>query len=146
MKKRILDDIKTAMRAKDKGRLGVLRLISSAIKQREVDERIELDDTQVITVLEKMIKQRRDSIEQFTAANRQELADIERKELEIIQTYMPKQLSDEEISALIDEAIASSGATSAREMGKVIGILRPKLLGKADMGSVSSKIKQKLQD
>ncbi len=146
MKKRILDDIKTAMRAKDKGRLGVLRLISSAIKQREVDERIELDDTQVITVLEKMIKQRRDSIEQFTAANRQELADIEKKELEIIQTYMPKQLSDEEISALIDEAIASSGATSAKEMGKVIGILRPKLLGKADMGSVSSKIKQKLQD
>ncbi|MCF6236118.1 MAG: GatB/YqeY domain-containing protein [Gammaproteobacteria bacterium] len=145
MKERILDDIKTAMRAKDKGRLGVLRLISSAIKQREVDERIELDDTQVIAVLEKMIKQRRDSIEQFTAANRLELADIEKKELEIIQTYMPKQLSDEEISALIDEAIASTGATSAKEMGKVIGILRPKLLGKADMGSVSSKIKQKLQ-
>ncbi len=145
MKKRILDDIKTAMRAKDKGRLGVLRLISSAIKQREVDERIELDDTQVITVLEKMLKQRRDSIEQFTAANRQELADIEKKELEIIQSYMPKQLSDEEISALIDDAIASTGATSAKEMGKVIGVLRPKLLGKADMGSVSSKIKQKLQ-
>ncbi len=145
MKKRILDDIKTAMRAKDKGRLGVLRLISSAIKQREVDERIELDDTQVITVLEKMLKQRRDSIEQFTAANRQELADIEKKEVEIIQSYMPKQLSDEEISTLIDDAIASTGATSAKEMGKVIGILRPKLLGKADMGSVSSKIKQKLQ-
>ncbi len=145
MKKRILDDIKTAMRARDKDRLGVLRLISSAIKQREVDERIELDDTQVITVLEKMIKQRRDSIEQFTAANRPELADTEKKEIEIIQTYMPRQLSDEEIFTLIDEAIASSGATSAKEMGKVIGILRPKLLGRADMGSVSSKIKQKLQ-
>lgn len=145
MKKRILDDIKTAMRAKDKGRLGVLRLISSAIKQREVDERIELDDTQVITVLEKMLKQRRDSIEQFTAADRLELADIEKKEVEIIQSYMPKQLSDEEISTLIDDAIASTGATSAKEMGKVIGILRPKLLGKANMGSISSKIKQKLQ-
>ncbi len=145
MKKRILEDIKTAMRAKDKSRLGVLRLISSAIKQREVDERIELDDTQVMAVLEKMIKQRRDSIKQFTAANRPELAEIEKKELEIIQSYMPKQLDEEEISSLVDGAIASTGATSAKEMGKVIGVLRPKVLGRADMGYVSNLIKQKLQ-
>lgn len=141
---RINDDVKVAMKAKDKPRLGVLRLITAAIKQREVDERITLDDDQVLAVLEKMIKQRKDSIEQYEKAGRDELAQQEAFEIGIIQEYLPEQLSDAEIDALIAEAISSSGAASMKDMGKVMGMLKPKLAGRADMGAVSGKIKAKL--
>ena len=132
------------MKAKDKPRLGVLRLITAAIKQREVDERITLDDDQVLAVLEKMIKQRKDSIDQYEKAGRDELAQQEAFEIGIIQEYLPEQLSDAEIDALIAEAISSSGAASMKDMGKVMGMLKPKLAGRADMGAVSGKIKAKL--
>ncbi len=143
---RINDDVKVAMKAKDKPRLGVLRLITAAIKQREVDERITLDDDQVLAVLEKMIKQRKDSIAQYEKAGRDELARQEAFEITIIQDYLPEQLSDAEIDALIAEAISSSGAASMKDMGKVMGMLKPKLAGRADMGQVSQKIKQRLSD
>ena len=141
---RINDDVKLAMKAKDKPRLGVLRLITAAIKQREVDERITLDDDQVLAVLEKMIKQRKDSIAQYEKAGRDELAQQEAFEIGIIQAYLPEQLSDAEIDALSAEAISSSGAASMKDMGKVMGLLKPKLAGRADMGAVSGKIKAKL--
>ena len=144
LKIRINDDVKTAMRSKDKERLATLRLLTAAIKQKEVDERIELDDDQIISVLEKMIKQRKDSIQQYEKAGRTELAEIEVKEMAIIQEYMPEQLSDDEIASLIDEAIAATGASEMKDMGKVMGILKDKLAGKADMGSVSGKIKARL--
>ena len=144
LSKRINDDVKVAMKAKDKPRLGVLRLITAAIKQREVDERITLDDDQVLAVLEKMIKQRKDSIAQYEKAGRDELAQQEAFEIGIIQDYLPEQLSDDEIDALITEAISSSGAASMKDMGKVMGMLKPKLAGRADMGAVSGKIKAKL--
>ena len=144
LKQRINDNVKDAMRAKEKERLKTLRLITSAIKQIEVDKRIELDDDGVIAVLEKMLKQRKDSIEQFEKAGRAELAAIEIAEVAIIKEYMPEQMSDEEVDALIDEAIASTGAASMKDMGKVMGMLKPKLAGKADMGAVSSKIKARL--
>jgi len=145
LKARINDDVKAAMRGQDKARLAVLRLITAAIKQREVDERIELDDTQVLAVLDKMVKQRRDSIEQYTKAGRQELADKEAGEIEIIQAYMPAQLDEAELDVLIDEAIAASGAASMKDMGKVMGQLKPKVQGRADMGAVSGRIKARLQ-
>ena len=141
---RINDDVKAAMKAKDKPRLGVLRLITAAIKQREVDEQITLNDEQVLAVLEKMVKQRKDSITQYEKAGRDELAQQEAFEIAIIQDYMPEQLSDAEIDALIAEAISSSGAESMKDMGKVMGLLKPKLAGRADMGAVSGKIKAKL--
>jgi uncharacterized protein YqeY len=141
---RINDDVKAAMKAKDKPRLGVLRLITAAIKQREVDEQITLNDEQVLAVLEKMIKQRKDSITQYEKAGRDELAQQEAFEIGIIQDYMPEQLSDDEIDALIAEAISSSGAESMKDMGKVMGLLKPQLAGRADMGAVSAKIKAKL--
>ena len=141
---RINDDVKAAMKAKDKPRLGVLRLITAAIKQREVDEQITLNDEQVLAVLEKMVKQRKDSITQYEKAGRDELAQQEAFEIGIIQDYMPEQLSDDEIDALISEAISSSGAESMKDMGKVMGLLKPKLAGRADMGAVSGKIKAKL--
>ena len=144
LKARITDDMKTAMRAGEKDRLGVIRLILAALKQREVDERIELDDAQILAILEKMLKQRRDSIEQFSAASREDLAAIERAEVEVIQTYLPAQLSSEELDAIVIKAIADSGATSAREMGKVIGLVKPQVTGRADMGQVSEMIKAKL--
>lgn len=143
---RINRDVKEAMKARDKARLGVLRLITAAIKQREVDERISLDDDQVIAVLEKMVKQRKDSIEQYQKAGRTELADQEAFEIGIIQEYLPEPLSPAEIEALIDEAIASTGACSMKDMGKVMGQLKPKLAGRADMGKVSQTIKQRLSD
>ncbi len=143
---RINDDVKLAMKAKDKPRLGVLRLITAAIKQREVDERITLDDDQVLAVLEKMIKQRKDSIEQYEKAGRDELARQEAFEIGIIQEYLPEQLSDAEIDALIAEAISSSGAASMKDMGKVMGMLKPKLAGRADMGQVSQIIKKQLSE
>ena len=141
---RIHDDVKVAMKAKDKPRLGVLRLITAAIKQREVDERITLDDDQVLAVLEKMIKQRKDSIAQYEKAGRDELAKQEAFEIGIIQDYLPEQLSDAEIDTLIAEAISSSGAASMKDMGKVMGMLKPKLAGRADMGQVSQIIKKQL--
>jgi len=141
---RINDDVKAAMKAKDKARLGVLRLITAAIEQREVDERITLNDEQVLAVLEKMIKQRKDSITQYEKAGRDELAQQEAFEIGIIQDYMPEQLSDDEIDALIAEAISSSGAESMKDMGKVMGLLKPKLAGRADMGKVSQIIKKQL--
>ena len=141
LKTQINDDVKTAMREKDKARLATLRLITAAIKQKEVDERIELNDEQVVAILEKMLKQRKDSIEQFEKAGRDELAAQEKSEMEIIQVYMPEQLNDDEIEALIKEAIASSGAESMKDMGKVMGQLKPKLAGRADMGAVSGKSK-----
>ena len=141
LKTQINNDVKTAMREKDKARLATLRLITAAIKQKEVDERIELNDEQVVAILEKMLKQRKDSIEQFEKAGRDELAAQEKSEIEIIQVDMPEQLSDEEIETLIKDAIASSGAESMKDMGKVMGQLKPKLAGRADMGAVSGKIK-----
>jgi uncharacterized protein YqeY len=144
LKSRIQDDVKAAMKAKEKARLATLRLITAAIKQREVDERTELNDEQVLAVLEKMIKQRRDSITQYEKAGRQELAEKERSEISIIEAYMPESLSDEDIAAMIEAAIAESGAESMRDMGKVMGLLKPKMQGRADMGKVSGLVKQKL--
>ena len=144
LKTRITDDVKTAMRSKDKQRLGTLRLLTAAIKQIEVDQRIELDDDQIIAVIEKMLKQRKDSIEQFEKAGRNELAEIEINEVAILKEFMPEQLSDAEVETLIDDAIATTGASAMKDMGKVMGILKPKLAGKADMGAVSGKIKAKL--
>ncbi|MCU7797134.1 MAG: GatB/YqeY domain-containing protein [Candidatus Thiodiazotropha sp. (ex Myrtea spinifera)] len=144
LKTRIQDDVKAAMKAKEKDRLTTLRLITAAIKQREVDERIEMDDDQVLAVLEKMIKQRRDSITQYENAGRQELADQEKREIAIIQVYMPEGLSDEEITSMVDAAVNETGASSVRDMGKVMGILKPKMQGRADMGKVSGLVKQKL--
>ncbi len=144
LKTRINDDVKTAMRSKDKQRLGTLRLLTAAIKQIEVDQRIELNDDNIVAIIEKMLKQRKDSIEQFEKAGRNELAEIEIKEVAILKEFMPEQLSDAEVETLIDEAIASTGAEAMKDMGKVMGILKPKLAGKADMGAVSGKIKAKL--
>ena len=137
-------DMKTAMKAGDKTRLGVIRLILAAVKQREVDERIELDDAQVLAVLDKMVKQRRDSIDQYSAAAREDLADVERFEISVIQGYLPAALSDAEIARLIDEAVSASGATAMSDMGKVMGRLRPSVQGRADMGAVSALVKQRL--
>jgi uncharacterized protein len=144
LKLRLTDDMKTAMKSGDKDRLAVIRLVNAAIKQREVDERIQLDDAQVLSVLEKMLKQRRDSVSQYEAAGREDLAAQERFEIEVIQTYMPQALSEAEIDALIEQAIASTGAASARDMGKVVGALKPQLAGRADMGQVSARIKARL--
>ncbi|VAW92532.1 Transamidase GatB domain protein [hydrothermal vent metagenome] len=144
LKQRINDNVKDAMRAKEKVRLKTLRLITSAIKQIEVDKRIELDDDAIVAVLEKMLKQRKDSIEAFEKADRTELVDIEKAEVLIIKEYMPEQMPDAEIDVLIDDAIAATSATTMKDMGKVMGMLKAKLAGKADMGAVSGKIKAKL--
>ena len=144
LKERITEDMKAAMRSGEKERLGVIRMITSAIKQREVDERIALDDAQVLSVLEKMIKQRKESLEQFKAGNRQDLVDKESSEITLLQTYMPSQLSGTEIDALIAEAVAATGASSIKDMGKVMAIIKGKAQGRADMGAVGAKIKAKL--
>ena len=144
LKAQITDQMKDAMRAKDKARLGTLRLILSELKQIEVDERVELDDNRVLQVLDKMVKQRRDSIAQYQAAERPELADKEQQELEVIKTFLPQPLSDDEIQAIIDDAITQTGASSMAEMGKVMGMIKPKLQGRADMGKVSGLVKAKL--
>ena len=144
LKAQITEDMKTAMRAKDSVRLGTIRLLLAAIKQREVDERIELTDADVISVIEKMLKQRRDSIAAFESANRTDLADIEKFEVTVLQTYMPKQMSEAEISAIVDQVIAESGAQGAKDMGKVVGLVKPLVAGMADMGKVSGLIKAKL--
>jgi uncharacterized protein YqeY len=140
----ITEDMKAAMRAHDKERLGTIRLILAALKQREVDERITLTDEDVLSTLTKMLKQRRDSIAQYQAGNRQDLVQKEEEEIRIIQHYLPTQLSDDEINALILAAIKESNATSMRDMGKVMGILKPKLQGRADMTVVSAKVKEHL--
>ena len=144
LKTRINDEMKAAMRAKDKPRLGAIRLIQAEIKRIEVDERIEIDDARLLAVLDKMCKQRRDSIQQYEDAGRTELAAQERLEIDVIQEFLPAQLSEAELGALIDEAIASSGAESMKDMGKVMGQLKPKIQGRADMGEVSKQIKAKL--
>ena len=144
LKLRLQDDIKTAMRGKEKQRLGVIRLIMAAIKQREVDERIELDDTQILAVLDKMAKQRRESIEQFSQAQRDDLVAQETFELELISSYLPAALSAEDIATLMDTAICDSGAESIRDMGKVMAVLRPQVQGRADMAAVSALVKQRL--
>ncbi len=144
LKAQINEDMKTAMRAKDTARLGAIRLLLAAIKQREVDERIELDDAQIIAVIDKMLKQRRDSITQFEAAGRQELADIEKFEIGVLQAYMPQAASAGEIDSLIIQAITSTGAAGIKDMGKVMAILKTQLAGRADMAQVSTQIKAKL--
>ncbi|MCR4332726.1 MAG: GatB/YqeY domain-containing protein [Sulfuricaulis sp.] len=144
LKEKIKADIKQAMRDKNESRLTTLRMLSAAIQRREVDERIQLDDAQVMAVIEKLVKQGRESIEQYTKGGRPELADKESGEIALFQTYLPQQLSDAEIDKLIAEAVATTGASSIKDMGKVMGVLKPKLQGRADMGQVGSKVKNKL--
>ena len=144
LKQRLNDDMKAAMKGGDKDRLGVIRLVNAAIKQREVDERIVLDDTQVLGVLEKMLKQRRDSVAQFQAAGRTDLVDKENFEIAVVQSYLPAQLGAAEIDAIIAAAIAESGATGPKDMGKVMALVKPKVAGRTDMGKLSELVKAKL--
>ena len=141
---RLQNDIKTAMRAKDRDRLGILRLIAAAIKQREIDERIKLDDNQIVAVIDKMIKQQRDALSQFESANRIDLADKSRFELDILQNYMPAMLSASELDTAIADAIAAAGATSSADMGKVMAMIKSKVQGRCDMSQLSKQIKEKL--
>ena len=144
LKAQIQTDMKTAMKAGEKTRLGVIRLIMAAVKQREVDERIELDDTQVLAVLDKMMKQRRDSIDAYGAAGRQDLVDVERFEVEVIQGYLPQTLDEAELTALVAAAVTASGAAAMSDMGKVMALLKPQVQGRADMGAVSALVKRRL--
>jgi uncharacterized protein YqeY len=144
IKQKIQEDMKSAMRSQEKDRLSTIRLVLAAIKQREVDERIELSDEQVLAVLDKMVKQRRESVTQFEAAHRSDLVDKETAEIRVIQSWLPAQLSANEIDALISETIRETGASSARDMGKVMGVLKPKIQGRADVGAVSNKVKEHL--
>lgn len=144
LKDRIREDMKAAMRGGDKRRLGVIRLIMAAVKQREVDDRIELDDGQVTVVLDKMVKQRRESQSQYEQAQRADLAEQEAYEITVLQEYLPAPLSDTEIAQLIEAAISETGASNMKDMGRVMGVLRPRLAGRADMGAVSGQIKAKL--
>lgn len=144
LKDQITADMKSAMKARDKDRLKVVRLILAAVKQIEIDKRIELDDAAVLSVLDKMVKQRRDSIEQFLNGDRKDLADIEQAEIVVLDTYLPERLSDAELDALIDEAISATGAESIRDMGKVMGQIKSKAAGRADMGTVGAKVKARL--
>lgn len=144
LKERLQADMKTAMKAGEKERLGVIRLIMAAIKQREVDERIQLDDAQVVAALDKMVKQRRESITQYRAGGREDLAAIESAEIDILQTYLPQALSETEIDALVQAALAETGATGIGGMGKVMAVLKPQLQGRADLGAVSARVKNLL--
>jgi hypothetical protein len=144
LRAQVSDDMKAAMRAKDSARLNAIRLLLAAMKQREVDERIELSDGQVIEVIEKMLKQRRDSISQYEAANRQDLADAEKFEVGVLQTYLPQPLSDDEVAALLDAAITETGAEGVKDMGKVMALVKPQIIGRADVGKVSGLIKARL--
>ena len=144
LKNQLTEDMKTAMKSGDKDRLGVIRLVNAAIKQREVDERVMLDDTQVLSVLEKMLKQRRDSIQQFEAAARQDLADKEKFEVGVIQGYLPAQLSAAEVDAIIAATITEAGAQGPKDMGKVMGLVKPKVAGRTDLGKLSELVKAKL--
>lgn len=141
IKQRIQDDMKSAMKAGEKSRLGVIRLIMAAIKQREVDERVQLDDAQVIAVLDKMVKQRRESIAQYTAAGRQDLADTESAEIVVLQDYLPQALSEDEIDSLVKAAVSEVGAIAIADMGKVMALLKPRMQGRADMAAVSARIR-----
>ncbi|GAA4858230.1 GatB/YqeY domain-containing protein [Luteimonas vadosa] len=144
LKQRLTDDMKAAMKSGDKDRLGVIRLVNAAIKQREVDERTELDDAAVLAVLEKMVKQRKDSVAQYTGAGREDLAEVERAEIAVIEAYLPEKLGEAGILAEIDAAVAQTGATGPADMGKLMGVLKPQLAGQADMGQVSALVKQRL--
>jgi hypothetical protein len=144
LKQQLTDDMKAAMKSGEKDKLQVIRLINAAIKQREVDERIQLDDTQVLAVLEKMVKQRMDSITQYEAAAREDLAQVERYELGVIQGYLPAQMSAAEVEAIVVASIAEAGAAGPKDMGKVIGLVKPKVAGRTDMGKLSELVKQKL--
>jgi len=141
LKERITEGMKAAMRASEKERLSTIRLVQAAIKQREVDERITLDDTQVLVVLEKMVKQRKESIAQFEQGGRMDLADKERREIELLQAYLPAQLSDSELDALIRDAVAATGAASIKDMGRVMGVVKSKAAGRADMATVGARVK-----
>ena len=144
LKQQLTDDMKAAMKAGEKDRLGVIRLINAVIKQKEVDERAELDDAAVLAVLEKMVKQRKDSVSQYEGAGREDLAAVERAEIVVIEAYLPAKLGEAEIAAAIDAAIASTGASGPADMGKLMGVLKPQLAGQAEMGLVSKLVKQKL--
>jgi uncharacterized protein YqeY len=144
LKQQINEDMKSAMRAKEMARLGTIRLLLAAMKQREVDERVELDDAAIVGVIDKMLKQRRDSISQYQAAGRQDLVAIEQAEVEVLQGYMPQQLGDDEVAAAVAEAIAAVGAAGPQDMGKAMGVLKSKLAGRADMGKVSAQLKAQL--
>ena len=144
LKTQISEDMKAAMRAKDSARLSAVRLLLSAMKQREVDERIELSDTQVIEIIEKMLKQRRDSISQFEAANRNDLADVEKFEVEVLTSYLPQAFTEAEVNGIIDNAIKETGAEGVKDMGKVMALVKPQIVGRADMGKVSGLIKARL--
>jgi uncharacterized protein len=144
LKNQLTDDMKAAMKAGEKDRLGVIRLINAAIKQKEVDERIQLDDAQVVAVLDKMVKQRRDSVSQYDAAGREDLANIERNEIALIEHYLPARMSEAEIVDIVDAAIRDSGAAGPGDMGKLMGVLKPRLAGRADMGEVSAIVKRRL--
>ena len=144
LKQQITTEMKAAMRAKEKARLSTIRMVLAEIKRIEVDERIELDDTRVLAVLDKMSKQRRDSISQFEEAARMDLADAERQELEVIKTFLPQPLTDEEIAALVKDAATSTNASSMQDMGKIMGVLKPQIQGRADMGTVSKLVKEQL--
>ena len=144
LKQRLTDDMKAAMKGGDKGSLGVIRLVNAAIKQKEVDERVELDDAAVLAVLDKMVKQRKDSVTQYEAAAREDLAAIERAEIVVIEAYLPAKLDEAAILAAIEAVIAQTGATGPADMGKLMGVLKPKLAGQADMGQVSALVKQRL--
>ena len=144
LREKINEDMKTAMRARDSEKLGAIRLLQAALKQKEVDERVELTDGLVLTIIEKMLKQRRDSIEQYTAGNRLDLVAKEQFEVGVLSAYMPQQLSDAEIEKILDDVIVETGATSAKDMGKVMNALRPKVAGRADMGKLSGIVKSRL--
>ncbi len=144
LKARITEDMKTAMRAKDSARLGAVRLLQAAIKQREVDERIELDDMQVIEAIEKMLKQRRDSISQYEAANRHDLADVEKYEVGVLQEYLPQALTEAEIDGLLEQVVRETAASGIKDMGKVMAAIKPLVVGRADMGKISGLIKSRL--
>lgn len=144
LKAQISEDMKAAMRAKDTGRLGTIRLLQAAIKQREVDERIDLTDADVIAVIEKMLKQRKDSIAAYESANRADLADVEKAEVAVLQSYLPQQLSEQEINDVLDKVVLETGAASIKDMGKVMAAIKPLVAGKADMGKISGLIKARL--
>ncbi len=144
LKDQITDDMKAAMRAKEASKLATIRLLTAAMKQKEVDERVELDDGMVLAIIEKMIKQRKDSVQQFEAGGRQDLADIEKAEIEVLATYMPAALSDEEVQAAVNAAVVETGAAGPQDMRKVIDVLKQKLAGRADMGKVSGLVKAAL--
>jgi hypothetical protein len=144
LKAQISEDMKTAMRAKDSARLGTIRLLQAAIKQREVDERIELDDSNVIAVIEKMLKQRRDSIAAYESANRNDLADVEKFEVSVLQTYLPQQLTEDEIKDILEKVVVDTGAAGIKDMSKVMAAIKPLVAGRADMGKISGLIKTRL--